>query len=677
MADNQQEKISFNIDSQKILKIIASEIYDTHFAVIRENIQNAYDAILMRFGKDDAAKYGKIVVNISSSFIEIRDNGIGMTFDDLQKHFWYAGSSGKHTEKALSAGVIGNFGIGALANFGVCEHISVETRSLANGEYIASELDLANLEINKNCVLVKSRIPEANNYEIGTKIRLKLQSQINFNLLDINSYINSFICFLPVEVIINNKLLSKNNYADTITGNEFTTSLTNIIKYNDKNCSFTLKLKYSKSFDICVICEGITINGKDVNGGIYLAQNKGPIMGYKSSFGLAPIPITGIYRFGGFANISTLEVTAGRDAITRQSLADMKALIESIEKCVSENIANNFLCDRNTAFIQWIANNRRIDLAKKLTIKSYPGNRDIKLADIVSDPHKIKLYYSGNNKDTIDRYNNENTLLLLPVKNTARGRIQIDFLKSINIESVKENPQVLKKFVADEYTGEEFMTLVTVRKILAEFYQLENCELYVADISHSVTFLPEYNNGLLEIFIQRNSEYFTIPKRYFEEARDIYDWLMNDFVRTKIYPSIQKYIPSAAQYGIEEMRKIYAKNKELYKYKYSESGNIEEIINNESLIKKILNNSLDQQTRLSINKLVEEVRAKDNSSDSTLPRLPIDRRKVYTDKKVLIAPQKMDILNNFTLFLGLSSKLLKHHYDFFLLPHTTSAYSLK
>ena len=41
-------QIEFNIETQRILKLLANDIYDSPYALLRENVQNAYDAILMR-----------------------------------------------------------------------------------------------------------------------------------------------------------------------------------------------------------------------------------------------------------------------------------------------------------------------------------------------------------------------------------------------------------------------------------------------------------------------------------------------------------------------------------------------------------------------------------------------------------------------------------------------------
>ena len=68
-----------------------------------------------------------IKVEISDTQIIIEDNGIGMNDDILTNNYWKAGNSGKNNPQAIAAGVVGHFGIGALANFGVCTKLEIQT----------------------------------------------------------------------------------------------------------------------------------------------------------------------------------------------------------------------------------------------------------------------------------------------------------------------------------------------------------------------------------------------------------------------------------------------------------------------------------------------------------------------------------------------------------------------
>src|SRR5262249_40386274 len=128
MSNQAKQRIAFEVETSRILQILSSEIYDSPKAFLRENVQNAYDAILMRCTSQNLSLADRrIEIVIDGLNLKIADDGIGMTDEVLEQNFWKAGSSGKRSELAQRSGVIGTFGIGAMANFGVCTELRVET----------------------------------------------------------------------------------------------------------------------------------------------------------------------------------------------------------------------------------------------------------------------------------------------------------------------------------------------------------------------------------------------------------------------------------------------------------------------------------------------------------------------------------------------------------------------
>src|SRR5579883_3062584 len=113
---NTVEKIPFQVDISRIIEVLATQIYQSPFTLLRENTQNSYDAVLLKRQLDSTFD-PKIEIEISQTLIKVSDNGIGMTAQDLKNHYWRAGSSSKNTAEARRAGVVGTFGIGAMANF--------------------------------------------------------------------------------------------------------------------------------------------------------------------------------------------------------------------------------------------------------------------------------------------------------------------------------------------------------------------------------------------------------------------------------------------------------------------------------------------------------------------------------------------------------------------------------
>ena len=52
MSAHKQEKIAFQVETERVLEILSREIYDSPLALLRENVQNAYDAVLMRCAEE-------------------------------------------------------------------------------------------------------------------------------------------------------------------------------------------------------------------------------------------------------------------------------------------------------------------------------------------------------------------------------------------------------------------------------------------------------------------------------------------------------------------------------------------------------------------------------------------------------------------------------------------------
>ena len=125
-------KFPIGVDMTRVISTLAEQIYDTHLAFLRENVQNAIDAIRIQARRDAAASRRDdymVVIEVSGATVRISDNGIGMTLDEQRTFFWTMGASGKNNKEARDARRIGSFGIGGFANAGVCTSLKVTSRS--------------------------------------------------------------------------------------------------------------------------------------------------------------------------------------------------------------------------------------------------------------------------------------------------------------------------------------------------------------------------------------------------------------------------------------------------------------------------------------------------------------------------------------------------------------------
>ena len=126
------------VDMEGLLEIFSSSLYGGEFVFLRELVQNAADALRARGYQENfsAKEEGKIMVGCSrlkdGSFkLVVRDNGIGLTREEVEQYLCVLGSSGKKTEKEPrwdGANFAGCFGVGLYSCLAVSQEIAVTTR---------------------------------------------------------------------------------------------------------------------------------------------------------------------------------------------------------------------------------------------------------------------------------------------------------------------------------------------------------------------------------------------------------------------------------------------------------------------------------------------------------------------------------------------------------------------
>ena len=201
-----EDKTSFaaGIDFDSILRIISKEVYDTPFAYIRENVQNAVDAIRLRAHREgavpDEGRY-RIDVEANEQKITVKDNGIGMSADDLQKFFWTIGASGKRTSEAFAAGCVGTFGIGGFANFGVCKIMEVISQPIDSEQGTLTRL--TETDINSAGANLPQVSMERSDLAApgGTVVVGTLREPTDIDAL--KGYLIDFVRYVPVVVYFN------------------------------------------------------------------------------------------------------------------------------------------------------------------------------------------------------------------------------------------------------------------------------------------------------------------------------------------------------------------------------------------------------------------------------------------------------------------------------------------
>jgi molecular chaperone HtpG len=136
-----------NVQTENIFPIIKRFLYSDHEIFLRELVSNAVDAsqklkVLSKNGEFNGELPDlkvEVILNKEEKTLTIRDNGIGMTADEIDKYINQIAFSGaeefvqKYKGKEGAEQIIGHFGLGFYSGFMVAEKVQIHTKSHKEG----------------------------------------------------------------------------------------------------------------------------------------------------------------------------------------------------------------------------------------------------------------------------------------------------------------------------------------------------------------------------------------------------------------------------------------------------------------------------------------------------------------------------------------------------------------
>lgn len=151
MSSTQTEKHTFAAEVDQVLSIVVNSLYSHREVFLRELISNSSDALdklsfemLTDHSLVDEDKQLRIEIELDkdAKTLTIRDNGIGMTRDELVANLGTIARSGsrelmaalRKDDKDPSLSLIGQFGVGFYSAFLVADRVTVVSRSVRTEE---------------------------------------------------------------------------------------------------------------------------------------------------------------------------------------------------------------------------------------------------------------------------------------------------------------------------------------------------------------------------------------------------------------------------------------------------------------------------------------------------------------------------------------------------------------
>ncbi|OYV78835.1 MAG: hypothetical protein B7Z70_08785, partial [Acidithiobacillus ferrivorans] len=574
-------------------------------------------------------------------------------------------------------------------NFGVCTRLTVETRSLGSAETLRSVAERDSLKIAEQCISLERITLE---HDVGTTVTAILDNEHPISPEQALQYLKPYVGMLQVPVYLNGNLISGNTIESGLPTAGRTFAQLGERALNDDLCGGSFDVRADQNGQILVFVTKVTLGGNPIEGSMALVQSGGQLMGLRSYFGLAPIPAIGNYQFGGFANLSFLQPTAGREALSRESIDQVTRLINLAERAASELLATSSGADKNNAFLQWLTSHSRYDLADKVSIHVLPEKNDIPLGDMKSYIEtRTTHYYTGNDQKILSTFANEGLNLLQIAQSNPRRQVHLHYVTNIlNIPLVPDSAQVTRIYKGTELTLREATVLIRIASILRDDYLIWDVELVLADISHGVTVLPEKLGEQLKISIARSSPLLPPLLEFYDRAYELFAQFMKDFVRVHIYPRIQQFVPSSTRDGVDALRKMLQRNRELYSYEETDLGDLEGVLGDYlsgsvsfiHALHEARARAKPQTQSVSYDQVGSVENEVPSIAESPVtepaeaglefgPCPPIIRDSISSDMKILTTSEKYPLLNNFTMLLGLSDRLMRTEAEFFHTPHTT------
>ncbi|MNX71111.1 Chaperone protein HtpG [compost metagenome] len=209
-----QEHGHLSIHAQNILPIIKKWLYSDHEIFLRELVSNGVDAIsklkhlALTENLGDLGPFQvEVHVDKDAKTLTVKDNGIGMTADEVRQYINQVAFSGakefveRYQLGGEQNGIIGHFGLGFYSSFMVAERVEIRTRSYRAGETACHWSSEGGLEF---------LLEPDTKADRGTEIILHLgpDGEEFLEALRVRTVLKKYCSYLPIPISLNGQVIN-------------------------------------------------------------------------------------------------------------------------------------------------------------------------------------------------------------------------------------------------------------------------------------------------------------------------------------------------------------------------------------------------------------------------------------------------------------------------------------
>ncbi len=548
------------IDFERLLRTLSKEIYDTPMAFLRENVQNAVDAVRMRQAENPSFSEGRVTVSVDEKLVTITDNGVGMSSKDQQELFWRIGASGKNTPEARRAGCIGTFGIGGFANFGVCNRLVVTSKREG---YPGCRTSLQRSDFGESTPTVTTE-PSEDSGPHGTIVEAELINPGDPQQL--KDYLKSFVRYVPELVTFNEENISGAQFMSEENIGALQTLMAEPVQLSLSHDSRIQARFYSDDAGtIHVIIGEPGASGVHDRCRGWLRLINGTLEALKKGFKLCNTSVPSHIGISGRLDMIDFVPTAGRDSLSPESQQLLSTLAKAIERQAIEIILDSTdLLSQHTRILRQVVAEGLIERLGRLDINLADGTKTT-LGELRTRHESGTSIYFGSQvqRELLDVLQASGNVIVILSSEVNRKRAETDYLSSFcGATSYEGLVEIKEKY--DDLSSFELDFLANLEAVIKFRYEVTEFTLIPARITGGV---PAYVQGRkgsqTRIYVDvRHQE---ITRLHTLEGSSFLYSIVNEFCKEYLANALRAKSPKFFGSGSLDFDELIRKRAELWK----------------------------------------------------------------------------------------------------------------
>lgn len=555
------------IDFESVLRAISKQIYETPLAFIRENVQNAVDAIRIQAARqrtDPADASYRIDVTADDQQIVVQDNGTGMSSADLENFFWTIGASGKRTPEAIAAGCVGMFGIGGFANFGVCRALEVTSQTEDSELGTLTRLSQDDIEAARGAIPSVKVEDSSAAAPRGTIVVGHLRERPNLD--ELRRYLLDFVKYVPTGVYFNGQKLSQNTFSALEDRENLTQIGAGGQEWQAGDMLIAGRLYEDRGHTIVAAIDGLSVAGEAVSLVGHLRFEGGAIDVFKRGFKLCATSVGTTIGVSGRLDCDRFIPTAGRDSLDAPTTSLLSRIALALENVAVDAVLETpERIGQYTRVFRYVVQRGMVDRIGNVKVRLADGSESA-LADIRrrASQGQVGVFFGVAQKQALNQIMQ------------ARGHLVV--LLSADHHRQQAERQYLEKFCnAKPFDGiidcaEHYEDLSRFERVflselelnISKSYEVKSFRLVPGKLTEDIpVFVREYSGTQPpDIFVDvRHQEIAKLEAVGFSQV--LYS-LIATFCREYLGPSLKKWSPRFFGNGALNLELLAKRRSELW-----------------------------------------------------------------------------------------------------------------